>query len=65
MSESIQEKVIPRNPLGIIALFVFFIEAVATVSLKIVADTHKGIVWGFDDKFYYGSKRFSPSLSTN
>jgi tetratricopeptide (TPR) repeat protein len=29
----------PRNPLGIIALFVFFIEAIATVSLKFVAAT--------------------------
>jgi tetratricopeptide (TPR) repeat protein len=29
----------PRNPLGIIALFVFLIEAIATISLKFVADT--------------------------
>jgi tetratricopeptide (TPR) repeat protein len=28
-----------RNPLGIISLFVFFIEAIATVSLKIAVDT--------------------------
>jgi tetratricopeptide (TPR) repeat protein len=29
----------PRNPLGIIALFVFLIEAIATISLKFVVDT--------------------------
>jgi len=29
----------PRNPLGIIALFVFLIEAIATVSLKFVVNT--------------------------
>jgi tetratricopeptide (TPR) repeat protein len=29
----------PRNPLGIIALFVFLIEAIATLSLKVVAGT--------------------------
>lgn len=28
-----------RNPLGIISLFVFFIETIATVSLKIVVET--------------------------
>jgi hypothetical protein len=38
MSEKLKEKLTPRNPLGIIALFVSFIEAVATVSLKFVAD---------------------------
>src|SRR5438876_9609203 len=38
MSENLKEKLTPRNPLGIIALFVSFIEAVATVSLKFVAD---------------------------
>lgn len=29
----------PRNPLGIIALFVFFIEAIATISLKFIVGT--------------------------
>jgi hypothetical protein len=43
--EKIKEKITPRNPLGIIALFVSFIEAVATVSLKIVADAGAGILW--------------------
>jgi tetratricopeptide (TPR) repeat protein len=37
----------PRNPLGIIALFVFLIEAIATVSLKFVVKTPfvKHLVW--------------------
>lgn len=34
-----QDRFAPRNPLGIIALFVFLIEAVATVSLKFVVGT--------------------------
>ena len=36
-----------RNPLGILSLFVFFIEAIATVSLKIAIDTEYAghIVW--------------------
>lgn len=29
----------PRNPLGIIAIFVFLIEAIATISLKFIVDT--------------------------
>jgi tetratricopeptide (TPR) repeat protein len=46
MSENLKEKVTPRNPLGIIALFVSFIEAVATVSLKFVADSQvKPLLW--------------------
>lgn len=37
----------PRNPLGIIALFVFLIEAIATISLKFVVDTQfvAHLVW--------------------
>src|SRR5262249_44229363 len=37
----------PRNPLGIIALFVFLIEAIATVSLKFVINTQyvAHLVW--------------------
>ena len=35
---SLNERVTPRNPLGMIALFVFLIETVATVSLHTVAD---------------------------
>ena len=31
-------KVYPTNPLGIIALFVFLIEAISSVSLKILVD---------------------------
>ena len=36
-----------RNPLGIISLFVFFIEAIATISLRIAVDTDYigHIVW--------------------
>ena len=46
MSENLKEKVTPRNPLGIIALFVSFIEAVATVSLKFVADAKvNSLLW--------------------
>jgi tetratricopeptide (TPR) repeat protein len=45
IAEKLKEKITPRNPLGIIALFVSFIEAVATVSLKIVADARAGILW--------------------
>jgi hypothetical protein len=35
---SIANRPLPRNPLGVIALFVLLIEAIATISLKIVAD---------------------------
>jgi hypothetical protein len=37
----------PRNPLGIIALFVFLIEAIATISLKFVVGTEfaRHLVW--------------------
>jgi tetratricopeptide (TPR) repeat protein len=46
MSETLKEKLTPRNPLGIIALFVSFIEAVATVSLKFVADAKvNSLLW--------------------
>ena len=45
LAEQMKEKSAPRNPLGIIALFVSFIEAVATVSLKIVADARSDILW--------------------
>jgi tetratricopeptide (TPR) repeat protein len=34
----------PRNPLGVIALFVFLIESIATVSLRTVADTPLAMV---------------------
>ena len=36
-----------KNPLGIISLFVFFIEAIATISLSIAIDTEYAghIVW--------------------
>lgn len=33
-----ERRLYPRNPLGIIALFVFFIEAISTVSLKFLLD---------------------------
>ncbi|GAB3909243.1 hypothetical protein GCM10028803_46490 [Larkinella knui] len=39
MTSVLKNKVTPQNPLGIIALFVFFIEAIATVSLGLVATT--------------------------
>ncbi len=45
LTDQMKEKSTPRNPLGIIALFVSFIEAVATVSLKIVADARSDILW--------------------
>lgn len=38
MADSKQDRWSPRNPLGVIALFVFLIESVATVSLHAVAD---------------------------
>ncbi|MEG9438474.1 hypothetical protein JAO29_20205 [Edaphobacter sp. HDX4] len=38
MPETSRDKWTPRNPLGVIALFVFLIETIATASLKIVAD---------------------------
>jgi len=38
------EKSMPRNPLGVIALFVFLIEAIATISLKTVADKPFAII---------------------
>ena len=39
--------ILARNPLGIISLFVFFIEAIATVSLNIAIETEYAgnIVW--------------------
>ncbi|TQV84395.1 tetratricopeptide repeat protein [Aliikangiella coralliicola] len=44
MMESRKHRIYPTNPLGIIALFVFFIEAISTFSLKILADTHSEYV---------------------
>ena len=38
MENEIKKKIYPKNPLGIIALFVFFIEAISTVSLKFMID---------------------------
>jgi tetratricopeptide (TPR) repeat protein len=38
MAESIADRATPRNPLGVIALFVFLIETMATVSLHAVAE---------------------------
>ena len=38
LTDSITNRVTPRNPLGVISLFVFLIETVATVSLHAVAD---------------------------
>lgn len=37
MTSVLKDRATPQNPLGIIALFVFFIEAIATVSLGLVA----------------------------
>jgi hypothetical protein len=39
MSEKLKQKAFPNNPLGVIALSVFFIEVIATVSLRIVVNT--------------------------
>jgi tetratricopeptide (TPR) repeat protein len=39
MASVLKDRATPKNPLGIIALFVFFIEAIATVSLSFVAKT--------------------------
>lgn len=39
MMEAAKRKSLPRNPLGVIALFVFLIEVIATVSLRIVVNT--------------------------
>lgn len=39
MSSVLKDRATPGNPLGIIALFVFFIEAIATVSLGLAAKT--------------------------
>jgi tetratricopeptide (TPR) repeat protein len=40
----ISKKVYPKNPLGIIALFVFLIEAISTVSLKFLLDSQSHFV---------------------
>ncbi len=45
-----EKRIYPRNPIGIIALFVFFIEAISTVSLKFLLDAQSeyvGIIVGF------------------
>lgn len=39
MANRLKGRSMPSNPLGVIALFVFFIEVIATVSLKIVVGT--------------------------
>jgi len=39
MASILKDRATPQNPLGIIALFVFFIEAIATVSLGLVGNT--------------------------
>lgn len=44
MNNMIDKKVYPKNPLGIIALFVFLIEAISTVSLKILVDAQSPFV---------------------
>lgn len=38
------KKIYPKNPLGIIALFVFLIEAISTVSLKFLLDAQSPFV---------------------
>lgn len=45
--EKLKEIIAPRNPIGIIALFVSFIEVVATVSLKIIVGTPHAVymIW--------------------
>ena len=43
-SSSKQERWTPRNPLGVIALFVFLIETVATISLRIVVEKSLALV---------------------
>jgi tetratricopeptide (TPR) repeat protein len=45
MLEKIDEKcAYPRNPLGIIALFVFFIEAISTITIKFLIDANSPYV---------------------
>ncbi len=39
-SSGLMRRGYPRNPIGVIALFVFFIEAIATVSLKFLLDAN-------------------------
>lgn len=39
-----EKKVYPKNPLGIIALFVFLIEAISTISLKFLLDSQSPFV---------------------
>jgi len=38
------KKAYPKNPLGIIALFVFLVEAISTISLKFLVDSHSPFV---------------------
>lgn len=49
MQDIIKKRLYPRNPLGIIALFVFFIEAISTFSLKLMLEGNseyvRHIVW--------------------
>jgi hypothetical protein len=40
----IKSKIYPTNPIGIISLFVFFIEAISTVSLKFLVDANSEFV---------------------
>jgi cytochrome c-type biogenesis protein CcmH/NrfG len=44
MSDTKQERWTPRNPLGVIALFVFLIETVATISLRTMVNTPAAFV---------------------
>lgn len=49
MNNNLKKRLYPKNPLGIIALFVFFIEAISTISIKFLLDNQspytKHIVW--------------------
>jgi tetratricopeptide (TPR) repeat protein len=38
------KRIYPKNPIGIIALFVFFIEAISTVSLKFLLDSNSPFI---------------------
>lgn len=38
IKDQVSRRVYPKNPLGIIALFVFFIEAISTITLKFLLD---------------------------
>jgi len=44
MQGELKKKIYPKNPLGIIALFVFFIEAISTISLKFMLQSNSPFI---------------------